>query len=816
MVWQNWPLVVLAGLAGLGAARGDSVVLGAALGLPLVTVAGCLLWPRRWKLLAEARPVPHLPTRLARLAAAVLLQPSAVRNAVGLGLLTACGIGLVYSALDRSAAGAVLAMACSAVAQALVLFLYQALRKSPPGWRAAGAWLGFGLVVATAAAVGLWLRNSQAEPLLTAATLLVLAGWVFLYLLSKPVDDDGLPACMLACVLVGAALAWVLPVPARPLTILVPAVLFWLVQNRWLRPLHALQLSLAALAHEAKGEVPEALQRWHQAGQLYRSASWVQAGLARVLRRLDPSQYRDNPQIMELVDAAHCWRRTEEILLRRPPPGPDLLAEARRLLALALVREPLRQPEADYWLTVAALHGGEHEEAARLLLHLLDDRAARPEHQDSRAAVLARGWELALWLHPQMVTRVGQPLLAAGRRFDALAAAEETLRRRPGDPVAIQIKHRLYPEVTLAEYAQEAGQDPRFAASRFDHAFCAEVARSLLGDATRWRHGIDLLRVAARGLPADAPLLLDEARQVAERRADAALAEALAEEIKKAGLRHGVQHLSDAARQVWWRVVKVLADAALARDERPVALALLRLYADAPQAGAETQRLIADLCVQEGDIVGALIANARCLVYDAQRPDHLALRDRCYYALTPELVRKEWERLRSAFDIRYCQTRARDLLDMPGSGPVQAAWAEKLTRLALTAEPGDVSAQVLLGRSLLAQGQPDAGFAALCEAFHRGRGQTLTGESREDWYLACRLLGDHYLGTGRLAEAIVCLTEFRKSSRSGANTLFKLAQAHEQLGQLDQARQWYEHVTYYNQPLAASAKEALARLKASR
>lgn len=810
-VWQSWPLIVLAGLAGLGAARGDGVVLPAALALPLVAVGGWLLGQRRRERPAQAQGVQRPQFRLARLAAALLLQPKAVRNALGLGLLAACGLGLV-----GSGAGAVLATVTSAFALGLALFLYQLMRTGSSGMRAAGAWLGLGVVVATATAVGLWLTAADADPLQSAALLLVLAGWTCLYLLSKPADDDGLPACILASALVGGALAWVLPVPARPMTILVPAVLFWLVQNRWLRPLQALQLSLAALGHEAKGEVREALIRWHQAGQLHRSASWVQAGLARVVRRLDPAQCRDDPQVMELVDTEHCWRSAEEILLRRPPPGPALVAEARRLLALALLREPLRQPEADYWLTVAALHIGEHEEAARLLRGLLDDRAARPEQQASRAAVLTRGWELALWLHPRMVREVGEPLLAAGRRFDALAAAEERLRRQPGDPVAVQIKHRLYPEVTLAEYAQEAGADPRFAASRFDHAFCAEVARSLLGDATRWRRGVELLRVAARGLPAEAPALLEEARQASERYADSALAEALAEEIKTAGLRQGVEHLSEAARQAWWRVVKMLADAALAREDRPTALALLRLYADALQAGADTQRLIADLCVQQGDIVGALIANARCLVYDAQRPDHLALRERCYYSLTPELVRHEWERLRSAFDVRYCQTRARELLDMPGSGPVQAAWAEKLARLALTAEPGNVSAQVLLGRSLLAQGQPDAGFAALSEAFHRGRGQTLSGESRDDWYLACRLLGDHYLSTGRLAEAIACLSEFRKSSRSGANTLFKLAQAYEQLGQVDQARQWYEHVAYYNHPLAASAKEALTRLKASR
>ena len=62
--------------------------------------------------------------------------------------------------------------------------------------------------------------------------------------------------------------------------------------------------------------------------------------------------------------------------------------------------------------------------------------------------------------------------------------------------------------------------------------------------------------------------------------------------------------------------------------------------------------------------------------------------------------------------------------------------------------------------------------------------------------------------------AIPCFTEYRKSSKSGADTLYKLGQAYEQTGDRVRAKKCYEHVTSYDShPLAPDAREALYRLQ---
>jgi tetratricopeptide (TPR) repeat protein len=83
--------------------------------------------------------------------------------------------------------------------------------------------------------------------------------------------------------------------------------------------------------------------------------------------------------------------------------------------------------------------------------------------------------------------------------------------------------------------------------------------------------------------------------------------------------------------------------------------------------------------------------------------------------------------------------------------------------------------------------------------------------------LCHRLLGDLYLQElGRPDLAVPCYQEFRKSSKSGADTIYKLGQAHEMLGDLPRAKKCYEQVTAYeSHPLAPDAREALYRLQAT-
>jgi TolA-binding protein len=92
-----------------------------------------------------------------------------------------------------------------------------------------------------------------------------------------------------------------------------------------------------------------------------------------------------------------------------------------------------------------------------------------------------------------------------------------------------------------------------------------------------------------------------------------------------------------------------------------------------------------------------------------------------------------------------------------------------------------------------------------------------SGEDEESWYMCCRLLGETYLNEmSRPDLAIPCFIEYRKSSKSGADTLYKLGQAYEQTGDTVRAKKCYEHVTSYgSHPLAPDAREALYRLQSS-
>src|SRR5207244_4166775 len=79
----------------------------------------------------------------------------------------------------------------------------------------------------------------------------------------------------------------------------------------------------------------------------------------------------------------------------------------------------------------------------------------------------------------------------------------------------------------------------------------------------------------------------------------------------------------------------------------------------------------------------------------------------------------------------------------------------------------------------------------------------------------CRLLGDLYLhDLGRADLAVACYKDFRQSSKSGADTLYKLGQAYEMLGDLPRAAKSYEQVTAYEgHPLVYEARAALSRVK---
>ena len=129
--------------------------------------------------------------------------------------------------------------------------------------------------------------------------------------------------------------------------------------------------------------------------------------------------------------------------------------------------------------------------------------------------------------------------------------------------------------------------------------------------------------------------------------------------------------------------------------------------------------------------------------------------------------------------------------------------------------PDDRPVKVLHARTLLRRGEKSEAVALLESAYSPKPESFVNGEDEEAWFLACRLLGELYLyDFGRADLAVPCFTEFRKSSKSGADTLYKLGQAYEQLGDPARAIKFYKQVTGYDgHPLAPDAREALYRLE---
>ena len=99
-------------------------------------------------------------------------------------------------------------------------------------------------------------------------------------------------------------------------------------------------------------------------------------------------------------------------------------------------------PIVAYWRCVACLHEHKFDEAATHLLSILQF----PQYLTAeRQAIHFAAWQMALYGHPEMVRRVGQPLLPMpGQRMDAIAAVEHQLKLTPQDPTPWEMKRQFY------------------------------------------------------------------------------------------------------------------------------------------------------------------------------------------------------------------------------------------------------------------------------------------------------------------------------------------------------------------------------------
>jgi tetratricopeptide (TPR) repeat protein len=394
-------------------------------------------------------------------------------------------------------------------------------------------------------------------------------------------------------------------------------------------------------------------------------------------------------------------------------------------------------------------------------------------------------------------------------------ASMRRLAVQPEDQGAWDLKRLLYSELTEAQYEQVAVAG--VSGADFDHTYSHQLGLALINDpvAERRQRGAAYLRMAAQGLPSIAPTIFVQIAKASEKAGDNRAAWDAYEMAKQAGRAAGPKNLTDEDRRVYFGVVKMLADSAREDGNLDAAIENYLLFTQYERAGVETYRYLANLNERKGDPWAALYAAEQGLVYDREDKDLLQRKDRYYYSVQADELRARWEAVAKWFDVDYCLRKARTLLDRHGSDLDLVDWASHLLELAQAARPGSITVRVLRARVRRLRGEVPEAIAMLEEVRGNKPEKFASGEEEESWYLSCRLLGDLYLHD-KPDVAVACLQEYRNSAKSGADTIYKLGVAYENLGDVGRAVKCYRTVlSFENHPLVPDAHEALGRLKAT-
>lgn len=608
----------------------------------------------------------------------------------------------------------------------------------------------------------------------------------------------------------------------------VPLVLYFFYTTRVLPGLRVFKHVVRGIGFANVGRYRPALLAFRRALQLDPNNSLARQQLWALHRQMDLQQLSKDPQTLALVDVDLCLERATALLTQSGPDGEKLM-EAHHLLDIVLAQRPSARPAVNYWRSVALTHARQFEQAAAELLQVIAPAGA-VENEAYRENVLLPAWQLALVLHPEMNRRVGTPQLERpGRRMEAVAAVERKLADAPEDADAWTLKRILYSGLTEQNYV-EASRGCQLLEKRlkepassfdfekldhFDHGYAQQLGLALVNDSARRSRGIEYLRMAARGMPEHGPGIFRQIALAYEKTDNTEEALRNYELGKSAARLVGPAKLDEENRKLYFATVKYLGEMARARDDLPAALENYQLYSEYERSGLETLRILAELYEKTGDAIGALRCVEKGLLYDSADKDLLARKERYYYSVTPDELRAHLDGLRAAFDVNYCLSKAKSLLDFKDGDTALIEWAEHLAELAQVVHPDSVTAKVLRARALRRRGEIEHAKQLLVEA-REPRPERFANSAEEDsWYLSCRLLGEMYLyELARPDLAVPCFNDFRHSNKSGADTIYKLGQAYEQLGDTPRAMKCYENVTAFDgHPLAPDAREALYRLR---
>ncbi len=627
------------------------------------------------------------------------------------------------------------------------------------------------------------------------------------------------------CAALGISL-WILAAKLGPnvnfAALILPLGLYFVYTRRILPDLRVFKHVLRGMCYAHVGRHRPALLSLTRAMELNPNNSLAREQLWNVYKGLDVAQIASDPDTLAVVNFELCLERVAWLLLQDRP-RPEQIDEALRLLDLVADHRPALVPRCQYWRAVAYCFQKKFDEAASALESVL---AAPAEDTPPRRAILLAAWQLALVLHPEMIRRVGTPLIAQPqRRLEAIAAVERRLAKAPDDQDAWTLKRLVYGELTEAQYQAVC---PDHAAPEFDHEYLLQLGLALVENKDQWQRGCEYLRLAARGLPSAAPVIFLHIAKAHEKRGDFEGKRRWIDRAKQAARAVGVKNLADDDRQAVFAAVKWLGDAAMAGDNLDEAIDCFKFYSQYDRAGLETYRTLAELFERrakrnanqperyQDDIWWALNCTEHALSYDSKDQDLVARKDRYYFSVTPAELRRRIQEVYKWFDADYCKQKARWILDKQPGDLDLLDWASHLADLAQAYDPDSHAARLLRARILRQRGESDES-RKLLEQIRASKPEKFpSAEEEEAWYLANRYLGEMYVDD-KPDQAVQCLLEYKKAPKSGANTLYHLGRAYENLGDRSRAAKYYEQVTAYEgNPLVYEAQDALSRLRENR
>jgi tetratricopeptide (TPR) repeat protein len=680
-------------------------------------------------------------------------------------------------------------------------------------------WLGLGLIVVLSG--GLAAAYYFQPALFVPATmerigvllLLGLPGFYLLTFASLIEESEVETAAMCAALAIGS---WILVEQMqgvspymKALPLVIPPALYYLYTRKVMPTLRVAKHALRGMSYRQVGNTRAALISLGRALQLDPQHTLARQQLWDIHRELEVSELSRQPDIIPLLNFNLCLERVAQLLLHDRP-RPEQVQEAHHLLDLIVSQQPVMRPCCNYWRAVALTHQKKYEEAAAELGSVL-----KLPQQDTpfRQAIHFSAWQLALILHPELSRRLGTPLLAKpGERLDAITAVERQLAQVANDPAAWDLKRLLYSELTEGDY--DSATQGR-AARDFDHEYTKQLGLALIGDPARWPRGCEYLRIAARGLPAQATGLYIQIAQTYERQGDATGMWTNYQLAMQIGRRVGAANLDPAERKNLFAVVRKIGQQAVKEERNDAALEAYKFYSQYEDGEKlETYRTLADLFEKKHDFWMALNCTEHALSYNAQDRDLLERKDRYYYNILPHDLKEKLESVQRWFDVPYCLEKAQWVLKNMGDNLENLDWAGHLVELAHVATPESVTANFLRARIRRIRGEIPEATAVLEEIRLNRPTKFASAEDEVSWYQAHRMLGDLYLDS-KPDQAILCFQEFtRHSSLSGADTLYKMGRAYENLGDLRRAANCYEQVTGYEQhPLYYEARDALDRVR---